>query len=713
MPSVPLEKRLLRDADVALRAAAQNHDSRMEVLECAAAIHSGIAPDAFSGGARKRGAPARRLLLQIADTPIPVPLALAALARPELDVVSQKRSGAFYTDWRLATMLASGVPSVDPSAPELDPASGTGVLLAARALTFDKPDRDEYVATAAHAADLDSRALRGVRVALGACASSEAALSSLTSRLVCHDSLQDGQQAWGVGKRFKTVIANPPWERLKVTKHEFAADKGVGSHYGDAVESSLEGLGESRSLMARYARDQVSRHRLHGSGEADLYRLFLSLAFELVDDDGRVSFLVPAGLIRSQGTADLRRHLLAQCSEVDVTILHNHAAFFGTDSRLKFCELRAVVGGRKSKSITLKHAEGSPTGTTEVGRVVVNRSRLAKLRPDLTVPEVRTDAEWRLFKKLSDHGHLSTDSSAWKPLISREIDMTRERPLFSTSLTPRSVPIIEGRMVAAFHTGAKSHVSGTGRAAIWQSNQWGEGDLNPQFWISRGDLPNSGLERVDVPRAGFCDITGQTNERTLIASLIPAGVACGNKVPTVLFEGEDSEPRQAAWVAMINSFVVDWLARRLCTTTINYFVLRGIPLPEIDPAGAGTLELALLAQRISDGCEGRTSVSSAELVHMRARADALVMAAFKLDINEASLVLADFPLLDRGQPKLPGELRSTVTRDTLLSVYAEHLSVDSTPFSSRAHEAAAIGAIAYQRSEASRAARACQLAAAE
>src|ERR1019366_3891875 len=90
----------------------------------------------------------------------------------------------------------------------------------------------------------------------------------------------------------------------------------------------------------------------------------------------------------------------------------------------------------------------------------------------------------------------------------------------------RYVPLYEGRMVHQFDCAAKAYVSGEGRSAKWRELPLGEKVLLPHFFVNvTGSAPPL--------RAGYCSITGQTNERSLLATMLPAGLAAGNKVPTL------------------------------------------------------------------------------------------------------------------------------------------------------------------------------------
>ena len=62
-------------------------------------------------------------------------------------------------------------------------------------------------------------------------------------------------------------------------------------------------------------------------------------------------------------------------------------------------------------------------------------------------------------------------------------------------------------------------------------------------------------------------------------------------------------------------------------------------------------------------------------------------------------MLEDFPLLDRGQPPLPGENQSTITTDLLLDAWARRKKNINTATRERLQDGKKAGAIAYISSE--------------
>ena len=151
-------------------------------------------------------------------------------------------------------------------------------------------------------------------------------------------------------------------------------------------------------------------------------------------------------------------------------------------------------------------------------------------------------------------------------------------------------------MIQQFRFGAKAYGYGSGRSAKWTPSV---AAVKPQFFMSREVLSEQLHSRVNTLRAGYCDIAGQTNERSMMTAVIPPGVVCGNKVPTIIFPGGGGEDRLYFFVGVTNSFVFDWILRRVLSTTVNYFLLFSLPMPNIDLSGERAKRMISLAKRLS------------------------------------------------------------------------------------------------------------------
>jgi SAM-dependent methyltransferase len=717
------EESVLARAEAVLKAAAgTDPQRRLEVLEAASCAYARLDVTEywaeFCAESRARTgtgeaavkAQATQLLQELdalACAVIPVPLALASLARVEISHGERRSTGAYYTDFRLARYLAGGLAEhIAPGMRVIDPAAGSGLLLTALALAVGaqgKVTTTDFVANAACAADLSELALRGARLALAATTDDLKAVLSLDERLLQGDSLLTDGAVWDQVSPggFDAVIGNPPWEKLKVTRHELLANAGVVRHYGADYTPHAdlpEALSRERRKMLDYLEQMATDAQLQGRGEADLYKLFLEFSCRRLRPGGWLALLVPAGLIRSQGTEALRRFLVDSASQLEFTILENRARFFAIDTRFKFLAVKAqLAGGTARGSMVLKHASGTDAGLREAAHVRLERSELAQVRSDLTVPEVRGQAEWELYLKMARAGIPFGDAEGpWRPQLAREVDMSRDRAHFRSRPAGRHLPVIEGRMVHQYRSRAKAHRSGTGRAAQWDVLAPKDAVIAPQYWYPTDELRNGVAERTHMVRAGFCDVTGQTNERTLLTAVIPPGVVCGNKVPTVLFGSPSGEGESLVhlWVALMNSIPVDWLARRITTTSMNYFLLMSIPLPPItpdDPVGARIIELSR-ALTESEG-RRRPTLDACGAAQARAEIDVLVARAYGLSAEDLQLIFEDFVLLDRGQPVLDDEERSTITRDHVLAQASSGSA--AMQWADRVSRAQRLGAVAY------------------
>src|SRR5512138_889750 len=144
----PVEEVVLAPVRAALALAmkklhATREEARLELLEALASRVGGFPLDEYraidrreyvvdSRTARAVVSPAHDALLA---TRIPAALALASLARPDVSRAERRVNGAYYTDFRLAGYLAGKVWGGLPADLKvLDPAAGTGILLAAVAL---------------------------------------------------------------------------------------------------------------------------------------------------------------------------------------------------------------------------------------------------------------------------------------------------------------------------------------------------------------------------------------------------------------------------------------------------------------------------------------------------------------------------------------------------------------------------------------------------
>jgi hypothetical protein len=95
---------------------------------------------------------------------------------------------------------------------------------------------------------------------------------------------------------------------------------------------------------------------------------------------------------------------------------------------------------------------------------------------------------------------------------------------------------------------------------------------------------------------GWRDICRSTDERTVIASVIPrAGV--GNKIPLFVPQSGISAAHSAAMLGNLSALALDFVARqKIGGTTLNYFYLKQFPV--LPPDRYGDADLAFIVPRV-------------------------------------------------------------------------------------------------------------------
>ncbi|GAA4348135.1 N-6 DNA methylase [Angustibacter luteus] len=307
----------------------------------------------------------------------------------------RRRLGAFATPPQLAAALADRAlptPRANPPA-VLDPACGAGaLLLVALDRLVGQGLAPDTAVRCLHGVDVDPTAVALARAAVVAGAVRGGAdpatwadlLADVAHRIVVGDALvdtpamtwrttftevlarpgpRDPVTGWSGG--FDVVLANPPWERLKVPRAE---------HQGDDLD-----------VQRGYVRDRVravregGRHPLTGSGDLNAHLPFLETCWRLLADGGTAALLVPEGAVTDRQAGALVRALLDADALVSVHTLADRAGFVGAP-------------GVRAALITLRR-NGSGASKTTGAEVL---TRVADARD----PQVERARSWRLTADL-------------------------------------------------------------------------------------------------------------------------------------------------------------------------------------------------------------------------------------------------------------------------------------------------------------------------
>jgi hypothetical protein len=259
--------------------------------------------------------------------------------------------------------------------------------------------------------------------------------------------------------------------------------------------------------------------------------------------------------------------------------------------------------------------------------------------------------------------------------------MGNDRDLFGDYAD--GLALYEGRMIDQYDHRAKAWRSGRGRAAVWKALRFGTPDkvIAPQWRVPRRNIPRKLGDRTDLYRIGFGDVTAPRNERSLIAALIPPGTICGHKVPTIVFP-DGWEWCYMLWLAVANSFSLDFLLRKKIALTVSYTVLDSMPFarlpiehPTSSRLGPLALKLTCTAPEMADYWNSMAAYDWCEPIpagttppgltdedaraSAKAEIDAIVARdIFGLSTDELDAILDTFPVLRRREERTLGEFRT-------------------------------------------------------
>lgn len=466
-------------------------------------------------------------------------------------------------------------------------------------------------------------------------------LADLSHNIVCGNSLVDDAEvdafafSWAdrfpeVFERggFDCVIGNPPWERLKLQEREFfatSAPKIAGAvSAADRRRLIAELEAKSPELYRLYAEAKTAAERtlayaresgkypLTGRGDINTYMLFAELAQRIVAPNGRVGLLVPSGIATDATTKEFFGQLVDRQALVGLYDFENRQGFFPDVHRsFKFCIL--LFGGEavKAKAAQFVFFAHSMDDLAERDRrISLAPTDFALLNPNTrTCPIFRTRRDAELTKAIYRRVPVLFDESRreggnpWGIRFLTMFHQTNDAELFHTAEQLKELgfkqrgnrwtkgkqtflPLYEAKMIQAYDHRAASVVldkenwmrQGQTLATTPVQHQNPEFAVAPRWWIAEGEVSRVLNDRDEAGYIAYKDVTSPTNQRTMIAALVPrAGLV--NSAPLVRV-GDAIAPRAiCCLLANLNVFAFDFVARqKVGGVHLNFFIVNQLPI---------------------------------------------------------------------------------------------------------------------------------------
>ena len=511
---------------------------------------------------------------------------------------------------------------------------------------------------------------------------------------------------------FDAVIGNPPWERIKLQEQEFFAARepeialaptadvrgkliaklkgaapGTREHMLFNEFETAKRIAEAASVFAR----EAERFPLTGRGDINTYALFSELFAALICSTGRVGIIVPTGVATDATTAPFFGSLVSENRIRSMWSFENEEFIFpNVHHAFKFSILTLSGKRPECRPDFLFFARQVADVQDARKHFTLSAAELAILNPNThTAAIFRSKADAALTAKIySRVPVLIRDGDAagnpWGISFMRMFDMATDSGFFRPEPGPDRVPLIEAKMIHQFDHRWCTYERGDTRGLT--SVEKGDPSFEPipRYWMDKIMLRDRLAERRWSRRwlIGWRDICRATDERTLIADLVPP-FACGDKF-LLLFP--DSNPQMSAVLTgSLNSLVCDYVVRqKLGGTSLKYYIVKQVAVPPpgsyseaaIESVSRRVLELAFTSHSMAgfatdlgyDGPpfpwnEDRRAQLRAELDAWYGRAYGLTRDELRYILDPADLMGDDYPsetfrVLKNKEMKRFGEYRT-------------------------------------------------------
>ncbi len=422
-------------------------------------------------------------------------------------------------------------------------------------------------------------------------------------------------------KGFDVIVGNPPWDKTKFADTDFFPQyhsnyrslKNTGKaavqqrllaspHVAAAYQSAVQ----DKEVAHEYYKDKNIFPLNKGAGDGNLFRLFVERNLGLLKTGGSLNYVLPSALMFEEGSMGLRKHIFTHCQMRFFYSFENRKRIFpDVDSRYKFAMMQLLNTPPDANSTM-------PVAPIDTAFYLLDADDLQ--RPETHIPyplttikalspeqwalmELRDGADLPILQKC--YSAFPALSPAWLD-FRREMDMTNDKDLFIEHEAPGLLPLFEGKM-------------------IWQYSHLLE---KPQYWLDPAAFDarlhskelhrmaqDLGASRAEVlkheaavrydrafVRLAFRAIASDTNERTLIFSLLPINTGFGHSLfasATHHYQTSTggavvaqavSPLRLLLALAWFNSLPADWLARQMVQINVSQTYLYRLPVPQPEDA---------------------------------------------------------------------------------------------------------------------------------
>jgi SAM-dependent methyltransferase len=378
---------------------------------------------------------------------------------------------------------------------------------------------------------------------------------------------------------FDCILANPPWERIKLQEEEFfatrhpdvaaaknKAERGqritwlaegilayqLAPEYGvdqstSAAEKQLyrdfieaRRTAEAASLFAHLKKDsnpkkdEGGRFPLTGVGDVNTYPLFAESISQLTASQGRAGFIVPTGIATDDSTKAYFAAITQGNRLISLYDFENRDAIFpGVHRSYKFCLLTLGSSAEARFSFFLTQTEQL---NNKDRTFTLHSEDFLRINPNTqTCPVFRSRMDAELTRKIYSHvpvliregedngpdrTGLVAENNPWGMRFMAMFHMSNDSHFFADTASPERVPLYEAKMAHQFdHRWASYRLNESGDPVTVDvtlvDKQNPDYRPTPRYWVSAREVL---LRTANLPK-GLLQGLRENNTATIIQAL--------------------------------------------------------------------------------------------------------------------------------------------------------------------------------------------------
>ncbi|WP_128477132.1 Eco57I restriction-modification methylase domain-containing protein [Halorussus pelagicus] len=541
-------------------------------------------------------------------------------------------------------------------------------------------------------------------------------------------------QVYGDGG-FDVIVGNPPWEVLTVNRDDFFSqfDSRFRTRTPSEKDQKQKELLErdEREIQPKW-QDYQRRMKIRSTyfkksgsyelqtpkvagrtvaNENDLSALFLERVLKLADNDGYVSQVLPGVVFTGASCKDLRKHLLNQTRVNSLVTFENHGIFDDIDNRYNFGTLVLKNSGEtdvlKGKFVQkdlriLKNLDEEA--------ISISKTVLGNFSPEASIfPSVNSGKETDVLEKVLKNPAIGEQSGEkWYADPYTELHLSQDSDRLVEEKYNGDYPVLGGRNVYQYSY-SPDFVDDLESPNFWSVSEETDPEKSGKQRIREKNLPDlkrsvydefggektsksqkqfvndlledergEPLTEEDVLldcteyRLAYREIARSTDERTMIAAIIPKGVISYHKLPTLRPYSIQPEEKhlqkkrlhgaynriftdKELFVALglLNSIPFDFLMRTKIDSSIVQYKFKESQVPRLTSGDDWFEYISHRAARLN--CYGEQFAEMRERLggidaatdpderqRLQAEIDAAAFHAYGLDREETRFVLDDF-----------------------------------------------------------------------